>query len=141
VNDAELVDDEQLIFALLRRDLASSVGVAAELDVDSIDSLPFVTFIVTGGDQGANGPGLWAASLALNVFAQGQDEAWVTARAVYGAVHKWDTPGASILDAAPELGYVSRVTDLNKFSRVGSVEMQGKNITQYLGTFELKIRN
>lgn len=138
LDELDLVDDEQLVFALLSRDLDDSVTVAAELDVDSIDTLPFVTFLSAGGEQGSNGPGLWSVQLTVNVFGDGSTAAWETCRAVYRAIHAWAKPGASSL---PNLGHVSRVTDLSKFARVAAVAMQGKQITQYVGTFTLMIRN
>jgi hypothetical protein len=137
----DLVDDEQLLYALFTRDLAPGTQCAAELDVDSFDDLPLVTFVTTAGDQNANGPGLWSVSLTVNVFADGQDAAWAVCKTVYGVIHAWATPGGGVLAGLPELGHISRVEDVSKFSRTATVDLGGKNITQYAGLFTLSIRN
>jgi hypothetical protein len=136
--NTELVDDEQLIFQLLRRDLDDSVQVASEMDVDSIEDLPFVSFSLSGGEQDGNGPGLWRSSLTLNVFDKSQDSAWETCRELYRSVRTWEIPGESSIEG---LGYVSSVTDMSKFSRIATVTLQGKNIVQYSGMFFLTIRS
>lgn len=136
--DVELIDDELIIFTLLKRDLPDSVTIAAELDVDSIDHLPFVTFSVRGGDQVGNGPGLWNVPVTFRVFAEGQDSTWELCRDLFTIVHEWATPGASTLTG---LGHVSAVDDVSKFSRDATVDIQGKNVTQYSGSFDLLIRN
>lgn len=136
--DSPLIDDEQLVYLLLKRDLVDSVTLAAELDVESIDSMPFVTFNLRGGDQSGNGPGLWSCPLTIRVFAEGQDAAWELCSDLYRAVHMWAESGHSTVAG---LGYVAVTTDLSKFSRDASVQMKGKNITQYTGSFELIIRS
>lgn len=133
-----LLDDELLIFSLLKRDLDPSVMVSAELDVLSIDHLPLVMFSCRGGDQMGNGPGLWSSQLVLNVFAEGQDAAHEVCVALYRVVHEWALPNGSTVANA---GYVTSVMDLSKFSKAPSVSMQGKNVTQYTGSFDLTIRN
>lgn len=138
MDSTELLDDELMIFTLLKRDLDPSVMVASELDVDSIDHLPLVTFSIRGGDQMGNGPGLWSTPLVLNVFAEGQDDTWEVCKALYRIVHEWTIPGNSTI---PNVGYISSLTDLSKFSKDPSVSMQGKNVTQYTGSFDLTIRN
>lgn len=133
---AALIDDERLVFQLLRRDLPPGVMVAAELDVEAWDELPFVTFI-TAGDSSGNGPGLWECSLTLNIFGEGE-AAFALAQEVYQAVHSWDMPGVAVL---PGIGSVEAVADVSKPSRTASVSIGGKNTTQYSAIFRLALRN
>lgn len=134
----ELVDDELFLFTLLKRDVPSGAVIAAEMDVDSIDNLPLITFSARGGDQAGNGPGLWTCPLTIRVFAEGQDSTWELCRTLYRIIHEWEIPGNGIVE---DVAVVSTVTDLSKFSRDASVDMQGKNVTQYTGSFELIIKN
>lgn len=135
--DSPLVDDELLVYTLLKRELPEGATLAAELDVDSIDTLPFITYNVRGGDQSGNGPGLWSSPLTIRVFAEGQDAGWELCRDLYRVIHLWAEPGNSTV---PGVAYVTNVTDLSKFSRDATVAMEGKQITQYTGSFELITR-
>lgn len=136
--DLELVDDERLIFTLLVRDAPEGYTIAAELDIDTIDGLPFASFAVTGGEQGGNGPGLWTVYLTVNAFNEGQDATWDMCRVLYRIVHGWGELGTGAL---PGVGYVSSVRDVSKFTRTAAAVLEGKQITQYTGSFALTIRS
>lgn len=138
MTDLPLLDDELLVFALLKRDLPESVTVGAELDIDSIDHLPLVTFGSVGGNPVSNGPGLWSIPITFRVFAEGQDATWELCRDLHEAVMNWALPGVA---NAEGIGQVHAVSVVSKFSRDATVDMQGKNVNQYSGSFELIVRN
>ena len=136
---ADLLDDEQLFYFLLSRDKPADSVVSAELDVDSIDFLPFTTFRVSGSGQDGNGPGLWTATLSLTVYIESGDGAFDVCKHWYQKVHGWALPGVGIL---ADVGSVEQVEDLSKFSRVVSgLSIIGKHATQYVGSFDLTLRS
>lgn len=138
---AALIDGEQIVYTLLRRDIASRVSgvdVVADLDVDSIENLPTVTYSLSGGSQDSNGRGLWEFTLSLNIFAEDAD-AFDVAAAVYAAVWSWDEPGVAVL---PDLGSVNAVEDVSAPGRlVSGIQMIGKHVTQYVAVFALTLHN
>lgn len=145
---ADLIDDEQLVNHLLKRDaptpadipwLRTAGVIEAELDVDSIDMLPFTTYRVSGSGQDGNGPGIWTATLTMNVYLESGDAAFDVCRHWYRKVHRWSVPGEGVVDG---VGSVSEVEDLSKFSRVVSgLSIIGKHATQYVGSFGLALRS
>lgn len=137
-DSAELIDDEQLIYKLLQTTAPEGSTVIADLDVDSIEDLPCITFVVTGEGQTGNGPGLWDATLLVNVFAD-DDTAFTVCKALYRGIHLWEHPDHGFIEG---IGAVEEVGDVSKFSRlVSGVQMIGKSVTQYSGTFGLALRN
>lgn len=138
---APLIDAEQLVYTLLKRDVESRIAevlVLADLDVDSIENLPVVTYALSGGGQESNGRGLWEYTLSLNMFAEDND-AFDVAKAVYEAVWSWDEPGVAVL---PGIGSVNAVADVSAPSRlVSGVQMIGKHVTQYTAAFALTLHN
>lgn len=132
----ELLDDEQLIYALLRRDMAPEVMVAPEVDVTTWDTLPYATFFCIA-EEVASGPDLWSVLVTYNAFGDGSGEAFELCRSLHAVTHSWATPGVAVL---PGLGSIEDVTTVSKFSRVGTVTVYGKNVTQYAGSYSLLTR-
>jgi len=141
----ELLDGEQVVNALLIRGLPEEIDIAADLDVNSIDELPCLTYTLNGDGQSENGPGLFTYTLTLSAFGDGLDQTFALAKAVYACVWSWDQdPQLThvINDETNRLiGWVEDVEDVSSFSRVGSVDMVGKLVTQYVGVFSLTLRN
>lgn len=135
-----VLDLDLLVYTLLTRSIPD-VPFAPDLDVDSIGRLPLVTFTVTGGAAVAGSPAppfAWDASLALSVFGEGIDEARATAGRVYDAVWSWDDPfnGLGIIDG---LGHAAAIDDESLFTRIGTVDIAARSITQYAGSFGLQL--
>jgi len=132
-----MVDAEQLIYFLLRRDVPAEFAVTSEIDVDSTDNLPLVTFAIGGDGQSDNGPGLWHIVLDINVFGAGRGPAYDSALTVYDAVSAWNDSAPAVL---PGVGWVHSVNDVSLFSRLASANINGRNVTQYSGSFALAVR-
>ncbi|MFD5864357.1 hypothetical protein ACFWGP_05360 [Agromyces sp. NPDC127015] len=136
IDDDPLIDDEALIYRLFTRDIPPDHYIASEVDVTTWELMPYGRFsCITDG--GGNGPGIWHTILSVNVFGNGTDEAFAYARELDRIIRNWGDPGVAVL---PGLGSVESAEREQKFTRVGSVEVNGKNVTQYLGTYELTLR-
>jgi len=134
---------ELLIYTLLRNGLDESITLAPDLDVDSIDTFPLVTFTVTGGSaiQGSSSPpGAWDVGVLINIFHDGLAAASQVAAAVYDLVWSWDDPfgGAGI---ATGLGHAGEVDDQELFNRAGTVHIDSRSVTQYSGSFNMQLHD
>lgn len=128
-----MIDAGSLFYSSLVRDLDSSVTVVAELQLDTIDNFPTVSFSWSGAGQTGNGTELWFGFLDLNVF-DDVNSAFGNASAVYDLVHAWPNQVA-------EFGWVESVTDQQMFSPVPSPVVAGRQVVQYAGSFALALRN
>ena len=112
--------------------------VAADLDVDSIDHVPFITHSSTI-QQTANGPGLWACTLVVTVFIDASDATFPLIQDLYDGIHAWGTPPFGIV---PNVAGIEEVVDVEAFTRQGKgVPMLNKLVTPYVGVFTLTLRN
>jgi len=142
-----MIDAEAYLYELFTRDIEDAgfdedVTVAADIDVQVMDELPYWTFSVIGDGQQSNGDDLWSYTLTVSVFAEGMDATKNSARAMYDLVHAWDTdPGATQLTTGGDTIWVSSLDDIDLPSRLASAEIAGRNITQYTGSFGLALRN
>lgn len=140
-----MIDAEQYIYQLVTRDalaLDVSPTVASDLDVDTIDELPFWGFTVTGDGQVANGPGLWTFQLSWNVFAEGRDAAFASAAQLYALHHAWmEDPSTTVLEIEDQPIWVAELEDIDIFSRTARSVINGRDIVQFTGTFALAIRS
>lgn len=138
---AELIDSDVLFQALLMEgEIVPAGQVAAEVDVDTFDAIPFVTHSSLIAQDG-NGRGLWTATLQLTAFTDGTVSAFnAVVRPLYALVHSWgELPTNGIV---PGVGAVERVQDIQAFNRQGKgVPMNNKTVVPYVGSFELSIRN
>ena len=134
---------ELLIYTLLRNGLDQSITLAPELDVDSIDAFPLVTFTVTGGSavQGSSSPPTaWDVGLLLNIFHDDLAEASQIASDVYDLVWSWDDVfgGTGIADG---IGHAGEVDDQELFNRAGTVHIDSRSVTQYSGSFNMQLHD
>lgn len=140
-----MIDADQYVYQLLAGAAAAvtpTPTVAADMDVDLIDELPFWSFTVTGDGQIANGPGLWTFQLLMNFFADGRDACFATASAAYQIVHGWDDdPAQTVLDIEGVQVWVSELTDIDVPSRTASVQIDGRDLVQFTGSFALALRS
>lgn len=133
-----MIDPEQLLFTLLKAGAPAGTKVAPESDSESLGQLPLWTFNIIGDGQTSNGPGLYEITLDISVFAEGIDTAKAGAKAAYDLVWSWaDDPLSAIV---PDVGWVSDVADISLFSRMGTPEITGRNVSQYAGSFALALR-
>ena len=114
--------------------------VAADLNVDSFEHLPMVTHSSIFA-QDRNGRGLYSVTLSVSLFidhAHPQMTEFIGE--LYDGIWKWDTdPHAGFL---PSVGAVEAIErELSAFSRLTSgVQMPNNTITQYVGSWELTVR-
>ena len=111
--------------------------VTAEVDVDTIDSLPTIVYAVSGPGQTANGDGYWNVFLDLNVISDTANAFEIT-NALYDAVHAW-------VGVVSEFGWVHEVTDVSifstvQFSAINRPMVEGRDVVQYAGSFALSLR-
>lgn len=135
-----MLNAERLIYLLLERGLPD-ITVVPDLDVDAMNHLPIVTFTVTGGsavEGSPSPPTAWDANLSLSVFADDLDAAIALASQVYDVVWGWDDiwNGTCIID---ELGHVAGIEDQAVFTRIGSVAIDVRTITQLNADFNLQV--
>src|SRR6185312_9257338 len=121
-----MIDAGSLFYTLLTRD--TTMKVAHEVDVDTIDNLPTCTYNWSGSGQTANGDDLWEGFLDLNLFDL-RESAFDNASALYDLVHAWPT------GAVTEFGWVTLVTDQSMFSLVPDPAVAGRQVVQYAGSF------
>lgn len=134
-----MLNIEQLFFKLLQQSLPD-IEFAPELDVDSIDRFPFVTFSATGGnalDSSGPKPNGWDCFLSLEVFDDDLDHAIEVAGQIYDAVWSWNDPWGGT-NSVKDLGHVAEIDDQSIFTRVGSVAIGSRSITQLAGSFTLQ---
>jgi len=136
----ELLDVEPFIYQLLGRDIhaqSEDVIVSADIDITSLDELPVVSFILTS-DPANDGPGLYHFTLDINVFGEGMDAAKALAQMVDGIVFGWNGNEQARVD---DIGWVNAVGYIQRFTRLPSSVIDGRNTTQYSGTYALALRN
>jgi hypothetical protein len=141
---APLIDGDLLIATLLERDKPTNEPhtVLADLDVDTIDDVPVTTYrLMLSGQDDANGPGLWNAQLALNLYVEA-GSGFDVARHWYAAVHRWTLPEGPKQGFVEGVGAVEAVNDTSVFDRIQTnVPMIGKHVDHLVGLFGLRLRS
>lgn len=137
-----MLNTEKLIYMLLKRGL-HDVAVIPELDVTSIDDFPLVTFSVSGGNAvlgSSSPPKAWDVVLNLSVFHDDLDAAIDLAGRVYDIVWGWDEAwnGTGIIDS---VGHAAEIEDQSVFSRLGTVAIGNRSVTQLAGGFGLQVHD
>lgn len=112
--------------------------VAADLDVDSIDHLPFITH-ATQVAQDRNAAGLYSGVLTVNIFLAPADTPLTFVEAIYDGVWSWDRFDGGDM---PGVGGVEAIdSEIQAFTRLATaVQMLNKSVTQYVGSWNLTIR-
>lgn len=137
--DVNLLDVDQLFQKLLSDIAPTGVDVAADLDVGSFASIPFVTHYALA-TQDANAYGLWSVILTIHVFvepATGWTEVVVP---LYRDIYAWQHPSQGIV---PGVGAIESLDqEISAFSRVGGeAQMENKSVVQYTGSWQFTARN
>ena len=140
-----MIDHETLIWSLLTRDMPMGAYFDSETNIAEDFELPMPALIysLSNSGQTQNGPNLWTGQLDVTILGKPAD-AWARASAVYDMVHGWATNGV-----IPDVGWVQDLTDISAFSqqsfskssRTPSVNIVGKGVNQYAGSFALALRN
>ncbi|ALJ22043.1 hypothetical protein [Microbacterium sp. No. 7] len=115
-------------------------GVAADLDVDTIDHIPFITHSSQAA-QNRNGPGLYTVSLDVNIFLDHRETPFSFVQDIYDSIHAWvEHPFDT--GTAPGVGAVTSIDNENSaFTRVtAGVHMTNKLVTQWRASWELTAR-
>jgi hypothetical protein len=133
-----LLDAEQLVFTLLTT-ANPGMRIVPETDTDALGELPLWQFNILGDGQTGNDTGIWDVVLDLNVFGAGIDAAKAEAAAAYRSVWAWHSDPLSAVVVG--VGWVSDVSDISLFSRAGTPDLTGHNVSQYSGSFGLTLRN
>lgn len=136
-----MLNIERLVYVVLSQIEPDVLNVAPDLDIDSIDEFPFMTYSIETGaalDGVQSRPTAWAVQLNLNLFVEGLDEAIDLAGIVYDAVWSWNDVFGSRPGFVEGLGHLTEVDDQSLFSRVSSVVIRGRGITQLAGSFVLQ---
>lgn len=137
-----MLDGNGLIYTLLRRLLPEDVILRPTIDLDAIDSLPYVTFGAIGGgalnDGGAMQPIAWDWELDVQVVHYDLDSAKALASELYDGIHGWnDVFGDShIVDG---IGSATAVTDRSLFGLIGKADVPGHSLVQLQGSFSLQL--
>lgn len=131
-----LLNNDRLFQTLLTEALPD-IDVAADLDANTIESIPAVMHS-SSVSQTVNADGLWEAILTVHLFAEARG-AFDLAAYVYATIHSWgDLPLNGIVEG---VGAVETVADMNAISRrSGEISMDNKQVVQYDGSFNLLIR-
>lgn len=139
-----MIDAELLIKTLLDRDMPAGATAVPSIDVDVMDVFPMITFHVSVGQaiDNSSPPQGWTVTLDLDVFDDDLDDAKALAFAVYDIVHAWADGFAIPPAIVNDVGYVSHdsVEDNSIFTRVLTVDVESKQVTQYAGSFDLILR-
>lgn len=143
-----MIDAEVYLATLIQRDTEEDlepdeeVFIAPDLDVNQLAQMPALLWTLTGDGQVANGDGLWSYTLTLSVYAEGMDAAKKWARFFYNLVHYWDEhTELTELEVDGDTLWVSTVEDIDLPTRQSSADIDGRNVTQYVGSFALALRN
>lgn len=143
-----MIDAEVYLQTLIVRDTEEDldpgevVTIAPDIDVDQLEKMPALLWTLTGDGQVANGDGLWSYTLTLSVYGEGMDEAKRWARFFYKLVHYWDeNPALTKLTVDGDPIWVSTLEDIDLPTRQSSADIDGRNVTQYVGSFALALRS
>lgn len=127
------------LFQTLLEDASDVAEVAADLDVDSFDEVPFVTHSELIAQDG-NANGLWTVTLTVNIFVDAARNPHETVSAIYDLIRSWgEHPTAGVV---PGVGGVENVEDLQAFTPLpGAAQMLNKVVRQYNGSFSIGVRH
>lgn len=126
------VDFERLMAQLLVRD---GLTVLPAVDVDSLGTLPLLTFAGGNGHQIRNGYAGWEWTLFLTLYANGRNQGGDLADTIYQTVHGWDNDQTGV----PGIGSVTSVEDGSMFDRIGGARLDDKNVVQYAASFLVRV--
>lgn len=133
--------DADALFQSLLTAIPTTVdkAVAADLDVGSIELLPFVTHSSLFA-QDRNGPGLYSLTLSVSLFIDETMTTETTPSELYKGIWGWVTsPTAGVVPAVGAVESILR--EISAFVRLTSgVQMLNTSVTQYVGSWELTVR-
>lgn len=143
-----MIDAEVYLAKLLARDVEATlepgeeVFIAPDIDIAELRIRPALLWTLIGDGQVANGDGLWRYTLTLSIYGEGMDAAKRWARFFYNLVHHWDDRAdLTELEVDGDTIWVSTVEDIDLPTRQASADIDGRNVTQYVGSFDLALRN
>lgn len=127
------VDFERLMKALLAY---PGLAVVPAVDVDSLDTLPLLTYMGGNGHLITNGypASGWEWSLFLTLFTDSLADGAGLADTIYQNVHGMEG------QVVAGVGSVSTVEDEAMFDRVGTTALPDKSIVQHNASFTVRVR-
>lgn len=139
-----MIDVDALLYQLLIRDAPDGAEVRPAIDVDALDVFPLITFHVSVGASvdNASPPQAWTVTLDLTIFDDDLDDAKALAFDLYDVVHGWADGFALPPAIIAGVGSVAHdsVEDNSIFTRILTLDIESKQVTQYAGSFDLILR-
>lgn len=114
-----------------------------DIDVDTLESLPAVTWNILADGEVANGPGLWNFVLNLNCFGNGMDQAKALARGMHSIAEAWEeaTVSTVIVVDGDDVWLSSVDTDRDIPTRQAAAIIDGRLTVQYSGSYGIGVRS
>lgn len=135
-----MLDSDTLFQGLLTAvPTTASKTVVADLAFDSLDDIPLVIHASTFA-QDRNGPGLYSVTLSVTLYVDHSQPGMTEfIGQIYDGIRAWDTNPNVVL--VPGVGAVESIErELSAFARFPSVQMTNNVVTQYVGSWELVVR-
>jgi hypothetical protein len=116
---------------------------APDIDVDTLDNIPAVTWNILADGEVANGPGLWNFVLNLSCFGHGMDQAKALMRGMHAIAERWDEATAStVIDVDGDDVWLSSVdTNRDIPTRLPAAIIEGRLLVQYSGSYGIGVRS
>jgi hypothetical protein len=116
---------------------------APDIDVDTLEKMPAVTWNILADGEVPNGPGLWNYILNLNCFGYGMDQAKALARGMHAIAEGWDenTAGTVIEVDGDDVWLSSVDTNLDIPTRLPAAIIEGRLTVQYSGSYAIGVRS
>jgi hypothetical protein len=141
-----VIDAEVYIHDLIEQSMTatappSDLWVAPDIDVDTLEELPALTWNLSGDSSTANGPGLWNYVLNVSIFGDGMDQAKQFAKYVDAMVQSWDVdPLATAIEVDGSDVACAGVDDVQLPARQATADIGGRLVVQYVGIYALALR-
>ena len=137
MTDGLLATDRLFQALFAQPDSMADFEVASDLDVSSIDYLPFLVHSSSASED-QNSDGLWSVLLNVYLYLEART-AFDSAAVVYDVIKAWGKHPAN--GVVPGVGGIEEVKVLSAPARrSGVMDMINKQAVQYDGAFELTVR-
>jgi len=122
---------------------AAAPWCSPDIDIDTLDNFPAVTWNILADGEAANGPGLWYFVLNLNLFGNGMDQAKALMRVMHDIAEAWDADTATTaINVDGDDVWLSGVdTDRDIPTRLPAAIIDGRMVVQYSGGYGIGVRS
>jgi hypothetical protein len=119
-----------------------TLWVAPDIDVQTLDELPALTWNLSSDANDMNGPDAWNFILNANVFGDGMDQAKSAMRHVDSLVQEWfEDPGPTVIDVDGDRIAVADGETLDYPSRQATSDLPARLVVQYSASYRLLMRS